>query len=64
MFPVATPPTAIVFGSGRDKISDMVRAGVFINIVGIFVISLMFYLIGTVAFSIDPVVFPEWVTIE
>ncbi|WP_428354012.1 SLC13 family permease [Methyloprofundus sp.] len=60
MFPVATPPNAIIFASGRVKMSDMVRAGIFINIVGIFVISLLFYFIGTVAFSIDPDVFPEW----
>jgi sodium-dependent dicarboxylate transporter 2/3/5 len=60
MMPVATPPNAIVFGSGRIKISEMARAGIFLNIVGIIIITLLFYLIGTAVFSIDPNVFPEW----
>lgn len=38
MMPVATPPNAIVFGTGRLKISDMIRAGFFLNIIGIIVI--------------------------
>ena len=60
MMPVATPPNAIVFGSGRIKISEMARVGIFINIIGVIIITLLFYLIGTVVFSIDPGVFPEW----
>lgn len=64
MFPVATPPNAIVFGSGRVKIADMVRAGLIINIAGIFIISLSFYFIGTAVFAIDPHVFPAWAEID
>jgi len=60
MMPVATPPNAIVFGSGRIKISEMARVGVFINVIGILIITMLFYIIGTVIFSIDPNVFPEW----
>ncbi len=60
MMPVATPPNAIVFGSGRIRISEMARAGVFINIIGVIIITMLFYLIGTAVFSIDPGVFPEW----
>lgn len=60
MMPVATPPNAIVFGSGRIKISEMARAGIFLNIIGIIIITALFYLIGTIVFSIDPGVFPEW----
>lgn len=60
MMPVATPPNAIVFGSGRIKISEMARVGIFINIIGIFVITAFFYVVGTAIFSIDPNVFPEW----
>ena len=60
MMPVATPPNAIVFGSGRIKISEMARVGIFINIIGIIIITVIFYLIGTVVFSIDSSVFPGW----
>lgn len=60
MMPVATPPNAIVFGSGRIKIAEMARVGVFINIIGVVVITLLFYIIGMAVFGIDPSVFPEW----
>lgn len=38
MMPVATPPNAIVFGTGRLKIMDMIRAGFLLNIIAIIVI--------------------------
>jgi len=60
MMPVATPPNAIIFGSGRIRIGEMARVGVFINIIGVLAICLIFYLIGTSVFSIDPNRFPEW----
>jgi sodium-dependent dicarboxylate transporter 2/3/5 len=60
MMPVATPPNAIIFGSGRIRIGEMARVGVFINIIGVMVICLIFYLIGTSVFSIDPNRFPDW----
>lgn len=40
MLPVATPPNAIVFASGKLQIKDMVRAGLVLNLVGIVAISL------------------------
>jgi sodium-dependent dicarboxylate transporter 2/3/5 len=41
MLPVATPPNAIVFGSGMLTIPKMVRAGMMLNIGGIFLVSLV-----------------------
>ncbi len=35
MFPISTPPNAVVFSSGKIKIKDMAFAGFLINIVGI-----------------------------
>ncbi len=43
MLPVATPPNAIVYGSNKFKIVDMMRAGFFINIAGIFVVMIFAY---------------------
>jgi sodium-dependent dicarboxylate transporter 2/3/5 len=43
MFPVATPPNAIIFGSGRVKVYEMVRVGLLLNILGVLVVSSMCY---------------------
>ena len=40
MMPVATPPNAIVFGSGRVRIGQMVRAGLLLNLVSIVLINI------------------------
>jgi sodium-dependent dicarboxylate transporter 2/3/5 len=40
MFPVATPPNAIVFSSGQMKVKDMMKAGLVLNIVSILLIYL------------------------
>jgi sodium-dependent dicarboxylate transporter 2/3/5 len=60
MMPVATPPNAIVFGSGRVRIAEMAKVGFFINIIGILIITIYFYTIGAGLMGIDPGVFPEW----
>ena len=41
MLPVATPPNAIVFSSGYLTIPQMVRAGVFLNLIAIVVVTLV-----------------------
>lgn len=43
MLPVATPPNAIVFGTGQVKQSEMVRVGFVLNILCIFVIATFAY---------------------
>ncbi|WP_439257528.1 DASS family sodium-coupled anion symporter [Lonepinella sp. BR2271] len=44
MLPVATPPNAIVFGTGEVKQSEMVRVGIILNLVCVFVIATFGYL--------------------
>ncbi|NRB58289.1 MAG: anion permease, partial [Salinicola sp.] len=41
MMPVATPPNAIVFATGRMSIQSMIRAGFFLNIAGTVVVTLI-----------------------
>ena len=41
MLPVATPPNAIVFSTGRITIPQMVRAGFILNITGIIIVTLI-----------------------
>ncbi len=63
MMPVATPPNAIVFGSQRLRIADMARAGFLINLLGVVIITTVFYFIGTMIFGIDPHAFPKWAAV-
>ncbi|WP_110708860.1 DASS family sodium-coupled anion symporter [Salinicola sp. CR57] len=41
MMPVATPPNAIVFATGRMTIQSMIRAGFFLNVAGTVVVTLI-----------------------
>ena len=45
MLPVATPPNAVVFGSGYLKIEDMVKKGIWMNILSILIITFFAYYI-------------------
>ncbi len=52
MLPVATPPNAIVFGSGYLTVPQMAKVGVWLNLVGIVVIVGMLYLLLTPVFGV------------
>jgi sodium-dependent dicarboxylate transporter 2/3/5 len=41
MLPVATPPNAIVFATGEIRIPDMIKAGFFLNLLGIVIVSIV-----------------------
>ncbi|MFD1094928.1 SLC13 family permease [Salegentibacter chungangensis] len=43
MLPVATPPNAVVFGSGHLRIPDMIKSGIWMNILSILLLSLFVY---------------------
>ena len=41
MMPVGTPPNAIIFGTGRIRIGEMIKAGFWLNACGILVVTLI-----------------------
>lgn len=53
MLPVATPPNAVVFGSGYLKIIDMARAGFILNVFGIVFVGLAVYYFLPLVWGID-----------
>ncbi len=62
MLPTATPPNAIIFGTNRINIATMVRTGFLLNILGILVVVLMTWLLGSSIFDIEPGVLPAWIS--
>lgn len=62
MLPIATPPNAIVFGSGEVEMRHMIRAGVLLNLIGVVLISVFFYFISAQLLGIDLTTVPAWAT--
>lgn len=60
MLPVATPPNAVVFGSGAVRIIDMMKAGIWLNIIGTIVIVVFTVYLLPVLWGIDLSAVPEW----
>lgn len=60
MLPVATPPNAVVFSTGYIKISQMVRAGFFLNLISVIVIVLALWFLMPLIWDIDPNVLPDF----
>ncbi|ALC04726.1 di-and tricarboxylate transporter [Corynebacterium deserti GIMN1.010] len=52
MLPVATPPNAIAFGSGKVKIGEMVKGGVWLNVIAVILITLFTYFVAIPLFGI------------
>jgi sodium-dependent dicarboxylate transporter 2/3/5 len=50
MMPVSTPPNAIVYSSGFVPIGSMMRYGIFLDVVGFFVITGLVLLLGPIVF--------------
>jgi sodium-dependent dicarboxylate transporter 2/3/5 len=58
MLPVATPPNAVVFGPGYLKIKDMVKAGLWLNVISIILLSLMVYYVLPLLWNINLEAYP------
>ncbi len=58
MLPVGTPPNAIVFGTGKVTIGEMMKAGFGLNIIAALMIIIVVYLWVPVVYGIDLLAFP------
>ncbi|MEK7795615.1 MAG: SLC13 family permease [Candidatus Hydrogenedentota bacterium] len=61
MLPVSTPPNAIVYGSGRLTINDMMKAGIVLDILAVFIITLATFTLGAAIFGLTGEM-PDWAT--
>lgn len=51
MLPVATGPNAVVFSTGHINVPDMMRAGLWLNTIGVFVVSALCYTLLPMVFG-------------
>ena len=54
MLPVATPPNAVVFGSGYLRIPDMAKTGVWMNLFSIIFLTIMVYFLLPILWGFNP----------
>jgi sodium-dependent dicarboxylate transporter 2/3/5 len=60
MLPVATPPNAVIFGSGCVTIKQMAKAGLWLNIVGTILITVFVVYILPILWGVDLNTLPSW----
>ena len=61
MMPVATPPNTIAYASGHLKISDMIKVGVWLNLISLIVIGIIIALILGPVFDVELNKIPLWI---
>lgn len=60
MLPIATPPNAIIFASGRIGMLRMARAGIWVNLIGVVLITLLTWFVAVPVLEIDVTGLPNW----
>jgi sodium-dependent dicarboxylate transporter 2/3/5 len=60
MLPVATPPNAIIFGSGNVTIPQMAKTGFALNLLGAILITILMYLVAIPVFNLTGGGLPGW----
>jgi len=61
MLPVATPPNAILYGSGYVTVPQMSRAGFWLNLMFIMLVAVLVYTMVPLVFGVRPGTIPAWV---
>ncbi|WP_036154071.1 SLC13 family permease [Maribacter forsetii] len=56
MLPVATPPNAVVFGSGYLEMQDMVKKGFWLNIISILILTVVVYIVFPLVWDLSTTV--------
>lgn len=64
MMPVATPPNAVVFGSGYLRIPDMIKSGIWMNLFSILFLTIMVYYLLPIIWDFDPSEFSEFLKLK
>lgn len=60
MLPVATPPNALVFGTRYIKMGDMIKTGVWLNIISILMLTVIVYFLLPILWEFSSSPFPEF----
>ena len=61
MLPIATPPNAVVFGSGKIAIKDMIKAGFLLNIISVVVVTIISIIFIKLVFDAQIGELPNWI---
>ncbi len=61
MLPIATPPNAVIFGSGKIDINDMVKAGIRLNLISIITVTTLSLIILSLFHDMDISELPDWI---
>ena len=61
MLPIATPPNAVVFGSGKIAIKDMIKAGFLLNIISVVVVTIISIIFIKLVFDAQIGELPDWI---
>ncbi len=60
MMPVATPPNAVVFASGHITVAQLIRGGIWVNLIGVAVATLIAYTAVGLVFDVELGILPDW----
>ncbi len=60
MLPVATAPNAIVFASGYVSVPQMAKTGLWLNLIGVMIVTVVIYCFAAPVFDISWDEFPDW----
>lgn len=60
MLPIATPPNAVIFGSGKIDIQEMIKAGIGLNIISILTVTTLSIIILSFFLNMDISNLPGW----